>query len=298
MVKKILITGSEGFIGSYLKEYLKDRYEIIPFDIKIGWELDVRNKGNLVRFVKKYKPDVIIHLAANPDINKSVNNCEEDLILNVAGTINVLEACKETGVELMIFTSTAQVYGEPKYLRMNERHPIAPMSPYAISKYAAEKYCRFYHEKFNVPVVIFRFFNIYGPNQVPYVVVPSLIDKIAKAGKKLEMMGSKEDSRDFVFVKDLCSAFDLVIKQKPIGETINIGSGKEISIFALASTIAKLLGKNVVFKYKDENINTAKIKRMIADVKKAKKLLGWSTATSIEDGLKEVIKSRGYSLKC
>lgn len=293
MIKKIMITGSEGFIGSHLKEYLNDRYEIISFDIKIGWELDVRNKGNLIEFVKKYKPDVIMHLAANPDINKSLNTCEEDLILNVAGTINILEACKEIGVELMIFTSTAQVYGEPKYPRMNEGHPITPKSPYAISKYAAEKYCRFYHEKFNVPVVIFRFFNVYGPNQPDFVVVPALVDKIAKAEKELEMIGSKENSRDFIFVKDLCPAFDLAIKQKPIGETINIGSGKETSIFGLASTIAKLLGKDVVFKYKDKNINTAKISRMAADVEKAKKLLGWSATTSIEEGLKEVIKSKG-----
>jgi UDP-glucose 4-epimerase len=267
-VKKILITGSEGFIGTHLKNYLKDKYELILFDIRLSWEMDVRNRKSIVDFIKEKKPDVIIHLAANPDIVKSVDEPSEDLRLNALGTVNVLEAAKEVKPELVIFTSTAQVYGEPQQERMNENHPIAPKSPYAIGKYTAEQYCQFYLQKFNVPSVVFRFFNIYGPGQPCSVVVPALIDKIFKAERYLEMLGSKDDSRDFVFVKDLCSAFDLAIEKKPIGEIINLGSGEETSIFELAKTIAGLLKKPIEFKYKEENIESAKISRMAGDVEK------------------------------
>jgi UDP-glucose 4-epimerase len=286
-MKKVLITGSQGFIGTHLKNYLKDKYEIIPFDIRLGWEMDVRK--SMVDFVKEKKPDVIIHLAANPDIIKSVSDCQGDLELNVSGTINVLEAAKEARPELVIFTSTAQVYGEPKEEKMSENHPIAPKSPYAIAKYAAEEYCRFYHQKFDVPTVVFRFFNIYGPNQSPYVVVPALINKISKADREVEMLGSRDDSRDFIFVKDLCSAFEAAIEKKPAGETMNLGSGEETPILELAQTIAGLLKKPMEFKYKEENIESARISKMAADVEKAKTLLNWSASTPIWEGLKQTI---------
>lgn len=289
MKKKILITGSEGFIGTHLKNYLKDKYEIIPFDIRLSWDLDVKNRKNLINFVKEKNPDIIIHLAANPDIVRSLADSQGDLELNVSGTINVLEAAREVKPELVIFTSTAQVYGEPKQEKMREDHPIAPKSPYAIAKYAAEEYCRFYHQKYGVPAVVFRFFNIYGPNQAPYVVVPVLIDKISRAEREVEMLGSKDDSRDFIFVKDLCSAFEATIEKKPAGKTMNIGSGEEISILELAQTIAGLMKKPLEFKYKKENIESAKISKMAANVEKAKRLLNWSATTPIWEGLRQTI---------
>jgi len=294
-MKKILITGSEGFIGGNLKEYFKNKYELIPYDLRIGWEMDVREKSFLANFMKKHQPQVIIHLAANVDISKSVVEPAEDLGINAVGTVNILEAAKEAKPELVIFTSTAQVYGEPQFETMDENHPISPKSPYAISKYSAEQYCQLYCKKFNVPAVIFRFFNIYGPGQAPNVVVPSLIDKISKADKEVEMFGSIDDSRDFIYVKDLCQAFDLAIDKKPIGEVINFGSGKEVLIIDLAKTIAKLLNKNIDFKYKKENIEEAKITKMIANTQKAKNILNWSATTSLEEGLKETITKKVLS---
>lgn len=296
-MKKVLITGSEGFIGGNLKEYFKGKYEIITYDLRIGWEMDVRNRSFSADFIKKHQPQVIIHLAANVDISKSVFAPAEDLEMNTGGTVNILEAARESKPELIIFTSTAQVYGEPQSEKMAENHPINPKSPYAISKYSAEQYCNFYCKKYSLPVVIFRFFNIYGPGQAPGVVVPSLIDKIYKADKEVDMYGSIDDSRDFIYVKDLCRAFDLAIKKKPIGQVINFGSGKEVLIISLAKTIAKLFGKKVEFKYKKENIETAKITKMIADTRKAKKILNWAVATSLEDGLKETISKKGLPFK-
>lgn len=291
MKKKILITGSEGFIGTHLKNHLKEKYEIIPFDIRLGWEMDVRNRKNLIDFAKEQKPDFIIHLAANPDIIKSLDDTAGDLELNAIGTVNVLEAAKQAKPELVIFTSTAQVYGEPQQERMNENHPIAPKSPYAIAKYAAEEYCNFYFQKFEVPTVVFRFFNIYGPGQPSSVVVPALINKISRADKEIEMLGSRDDSRDFIFVKDLCSAFESAIERRPIGQVINIGSGEETRILELAQTIAGLMKKPMEFKYKEENIETAKITKMAADVEKAKQLLNWSASTPIWEGLRQTIYS-------
>jgi len=294
-MKKALITGSEGFIGKHLQEHLKKlgKYEIIRFDIKLNCFHDIRNKANALQFVKEHKPDMIIHLAANPDVGASVKNPYEDLVLNAGGTVNMLEAAKEAGVELFILTSTAQVYGEQKQEAMAEDHPISPISPYAESKLAAENYCEYYRRKYNVPCVVFRFFNIYGPNQPDSVVVPILIKKIANADGRLEMYGSKEDSRDFAYVKDLCRGFELVMEKKPIGETINFCSGKETYILELAEITAGLFGKKIEFIYGGGKAD-GKISRMKGSCEKAKRLLGWEPKTGLEEGLREVKRSLGF----
>lgn len=295
MTKKILITGSEGFIGNHLKEHLRTfgDYELILFDTKLNCFQDVMDGKAVKAFVAANRPDIVIHLAANPDISKSVEHTHTDLALNTGGTINMLEAVRDLGIELFILASTAQVYGEPKYTQMDENHPINPKSPYAISKNSAERYCEFYHQKYGVPYTIFRFFNIYGPNQPDIVVVPALLRKISAAEEKLEMFGSKEDSRDFVYVKDLCKAISLAIERKPVGEIINLGSGKETTIYSLAQKIANVLGKDMKFVYSD-NVETAKITRMCANVEKAKQLLSWEARTELEEGIIEVAKKAGH----
>ena len=199
-----MITGSEGFIGNHLVKKLdgNKEFEILKFDIKLSTFHDVKEFQCVIDFMEKHKPDIVIHLAANPDTMSSVEFPKQDLLINTGGTINILEASKRIGVELVIFTSTAQVYGEPQAIKMNEEHRLHPKGPYAVGKLAAERYCQYYYEKFNLPVVTFRFFNIYGPGQVPYVVIPSLIKKISQANGKIDMFGSKEDSRDFTFVGD------------------------------------------------------------------------------------------------
>jgi len=292
---KIMITGSEGFIGRHLVEHLSKNkdFEILKFDIRLNVFQDVREERFVMQFMEKNRPDIIIHLAANPDIPTSVENPKQDLVLNTAGTINMLEAAKKYNAKLFIFASTAQVYGEPKQMQMGENHPLNPKSPYAIGKLVAEGYINFYHQKYGVPTVIFRFFNVYGEGQPNWAVIPILIERMAAAkGKFFEMYGSKEDSRDFIYVKDLCAAFEKAIEKKPVGETINLGAGKETYILDLAKTIASVLGKDFEYKYL-EKVDKAKITRMAANVEKAKKLLGWEAKVSVKEGVTNVIKSKG-----
>lgn len=288
-MKKILITGSEGFIGSHLVKHLSKSFEIIKFDLRISSFQDTREPKYVMKFLKENKPDIVVHLAANADVSMSKDDAKIDLELNTVGTINMLDAIKETGIDLFILSSSAQVYGEPQYLPMNEEHPLNPKSAYAIAKMAAEKYCDFYREKFGLPTTIFRFFNVYGPGQPATVVIPNLINKINLAKNSIDMLGSKNDSRDFIYVDDICDAFDKCIQHKPVGEIINLGSGKETKILELSEVIAKILNKKIKFIYSDK-INPSKINRMIASIDKAKKILKWEPKTNLEDGVKKVIK--------
>ena len=292
---RVLITGSEGFIGTHLKEHLLSTggYELSLFDIKLNCFQDVRDAAAVRAFIASEKPNVIIHLAANPDITRSVHYPHPDLELNVGGTINVLEAIRDSPVDLFILASTAQVYGEPQQEKMDENHPISPKSPYAIGKYTAERYCLFYQQTYNIPVTIFRFFNVYGPDQPDNVVVPSLLRKISAAQGRLDMFGSKEDSRDFLYVKDICEAIELAVRKKPVGEIINLGSGKETTIYDLARTIAEILGKSIEFSYSDA-VGAGKISRLCAQPEKARRILSWKARTELREGVVAVAKKAGY----
>lgn len=287
---KVLVTGSEGFIGKHLVKRLEAEHEVIRFDIKRSPAEDVMDAPAAAKLIEKEKPDAVVHLAANPDITYSVQHPADDLSLNAVGTVNMLEAVKGAKLKLFVIASTAQVYGEPKQEKMDEDHPLNPKSPYAMSKLAAEGYCRFYHEKYGVPALVFRFFNIYGPDQPTNVVVPNLIRKISASEGKLEMFGSGEDSRDFVYVGDICEAIALALKKLPAGKTINLASGKETRIIDLAGLISKKLGKKTEFTYGAQK-EEAKIFRMCGSAEKARRLLGWAPKVSLEDGVAKVIEN-------
>jgi len=290
-MKKVAITGSEGFIANHLIRNLRENgnFQIECFDIKNNIFEDICNFDSINSFISDFSPDVVIHLAANPDIPSSVLYSKEDLEINTGGTINVLKACEQSSVKQFIFASTAQVYGDPQKKLMDEGHPINPLSPYAISKYSAENYIKFYADKFDFNYTIFRFFNIYGEGQIELVVFPSLINKIRKNETGvLEMYGSNDDSRDFVYVGDLCDAFRLALDKKMENEIINIGSGYETFILDLAKEISKQIGKRIEFKYSPNFINT-KLNRMQADVSKAKEILNWESQTSLSDGVKRMV---------
>jgi len=288
---KVAITGSEGFIGQHLISNLKEKgnFEIAFFDIKNNIFEDIGNFNSINSFISDFSPEIVIHLAANPDIPSSVLHSKEDLEINTGGTINVLKACAQSSVKQFIFASTAQIYGDPQKKLMDEDHPINPLSPYAISKLSAENYIKFYANKFDFKYTIFRFFNIYGEGQIELVVFPSLINKINKNETGvLEMYGAKDDSRDFVYVGDLCDAFHLALDKKPDNQIINIGSGDEIFILDLAKEISKQLEKKMDFSYSPNFVNT-KLNRMQADVSKAKKILGWESKTTLEKGVSRML---------
>jgi len=286
---KILITGSEGFIGSNLKEHLKNKYDILGLDCKISIFHDIRYINYVSKYITDYNPDVIIHLAANPDVSASTVYPQEDLMLNVNGTLNMLELARKVKVKLFIFTSSACVYGDTTAAKISEDFVICPNSQYGVGKFAAEEYCRLYFRKYGLPTVIFRQFNIYGKNQNCNFVIPNLIRRIKNNKEtKLLLYGSPADARDFTNVKDLCKAFERAIEVCPAGETLNIGSGKEIKIFEVAKKIDKLLGKNTEFYYNNVILD-GKILRLCADTEKTKRILDWTPNIDIEQGLKELL---------
>ncbi|HOK39559.1 MAG TPA: GDP-mannose 4,6-dehydratase [bacterium] len=288
-MEKLLITGSEGFIGSHLKKYFHNKFEILGLDTKISIFHDIRYINYISKYICDFQPDYIIHLAANPDVSISTIYPQEDLLLNVNGTLNILELAKKVNVKLIIFTSSACVYGETTKEKIDEESPILPSSQYGVGKFAAEEYCRLYFRKYKLPVVIFRQFNIYGPNQSTNFVIPNLIKRIKECKEsRLMLYGAPTDARDFTNVKDLCRAFECSLKCKPAGETFNIGSGNEYKIFDIAQIIKKFLKKDIELYYSD-HILPGKISRLCADISKAKKILKWKPQISIEEGLFNLI---------
>jgi len=291
MSDKIMITGSRGFIGSALTKYFDNPFE---YDIALDRGMSVLNQHTLSRFMDKTQPNIIIHLAGNPFAPKSVEDPVYDMNLNVGGTLNLLEVCKNRKIDLLLFSSTAYVYGEPLYLPVDENHQRFHMgtdTPYGISKSACESYCNYYSKKCGVPITIMRFFNIYGPNQSLGLVVPDILDNIMKSKDgKVKLRGTDADSRDFLYVDDLADAISQIVKKRIVGETINLGGKDNVKIIDLAKKIAETAGKNITFEVKKQS-ESSKISSLHADISKAEKLLGWSPKTSLEDGLKKVIES-------
>ena len=289
MSDKIMITGSRGFIGSALTKYFDNPIE---YDIALDRRMSVLNEHALSLFMDKVEPNIIIHLAGNPLAPKSVEDPIYDMNLNIGGTLNLLEVCKNRKIDLLLFSSTAYVYGEPLYLPVVENHQQTyPNSPYGISKSACESYCNYYREKCGVPATIMRFFNVYGPNQPLGLVVPDILDKIMKSEDgKVKLRGTDADSRDFLYVDDLANAISKIVQKRITGETINLGGKGNVKIIDLAKKIAQIVGKDITFEVKKQS-ETSKISNLHADISKAEKLLDWSPKTSLEEGLKKVVES-------
>jgi len=242
---KIFITGSSGFIGQHLKDHYRD-HEIKEFDIHESIFNDLRIEDAVKKVVREFQPDVVIHLAANANPGLSTKFPREDLAFNTIGTINLLEACKDVkNLKAFIFASAAQIYGEPQYFPVDEKHPLDPLYPYTISKLSAEYYIRYYTQNYGLPGIIFRFFNIYGPYQRGYVIV-NIFNDIEKATDSIPMFGGREDSRDFVYIQDLCRAFDLAIEKRPVGEIMNIATGKERQQVIIRTTCTNQNGEVVI----------------------------------------------------
>jgi len=284
---KIMITGSRGFIGSALRKKLDNPME---FDIAIDRRMSVLNKEALSSFIDENQPNIIVHLAANPLAAKSVEDTIYDMTLNIGGTLNLLEACKKKELDLLLFTSTAYVHGKPDYLPVDDAHPKHPTNPYGISKLACENYCNFYRNRYNIPITIVRFFNIYGIGQPFGMVIPDIIKKIVENKDGIvKLRGVKEDARDFLYLDDLAEALIKIIQKKLVGHTINLAGGESIRIIDLAKKLAIILKKDIKFECSD--IENIKISQLYADISTTKKLLDWSPSTSLDVGLEKVVAS-------
>lgn len=287
------MTGSEGFIGKNISKYLENDFEIARFDLSLSVFHNITKKEEVFSFFEQTRPNIVIHLAANPDVAKSIEMPQEDLYLNTLGTINILEACRKFPIDVMLFTSSAVVYGEVQDKPFVEADMPHPTTPYGIGKLAAEHYCNLYHQRYKIPVVIFRLFNIFGPGQTRNFAIPNMIARIREAEDELEMYGNKNDTRDFTYIADVCEAFQLAIEKRPVGETFNISSDKEIYVVEIAKIIAKIMGKNVNFKYKDGKADNSRVTRVAGNAAYIRQVLGWIPKYSLEGGLRKVIEAGG-----
>jgi len=309
--KKVLVTGSEGFIGSHLTERLVElgakvtalvQYnsfnnwgwiDTFSDEIKDNIEIvtgDIREYDNVKRIIKG--KDVVFHLAALIAIPYSYLSPMAYVRTNVEGTTNVLEACKEYGVEKIVHTSTSETYGTALYVPIDENHPLQGQSPYSASKIAADMMAESFYRSFELPVAIIRPFNTYGPRQSARAVIPTIITQILSGADKIKL-GSLTPTRDFNYVKDIIEAFIKVAEcEETVGQVVNAGSNYEISIGDLAKTIVKLIGKEVEIICDDQRVRPEKseVNRLWANNSKIRELTGWQPKYTLEVGLKETIQ--------
>lgn len=296
---KFLVTGGAGFIGSHIAEELvrAGKGEVIVFDdLSVGKaenipagctfiEGDVRQKKALVKAMKDV--DVVFHNAAFVSIRGSFERLREELDINCVGTLNVLEAAVERGVKKVIFASSMAVYGEPRYLPVDDEHPLNPVSPYGLSKVRGEQYCKIFGEKYGLSTVALRYFNTYGLRQSPspYVgVITTFINQAIK-GEPLTIFGDGNQTRDFVWVKDVAQA-NILAAFSNVSGVFNVGSGDETSILMLADLIAKYLGSRKTNLEKPPG----EVSRIFADISRARELLNYEPQGELQELLPTLIK--------
>ena len=308
---KILLTGSEGFIGSHLAEKLvKNGHELTCLVLynsfnSWGWldKIDNKIKKNikivtgdirdefLVKSLIKKNTDVVINLAALIGIPYSYRSPKSYFETNSMGILNILNSSINSNVKKIIHTSTSEVYGTPKYIPIDENHLVSAQSPYAASKIAADQIALSYNKSFNLPVTILRPFNTFGPRQSLRAIIPTIITQLIK--NKVLKLGSLYPTRDLTFVEDTADAFVSTLnKKKDIGEIINIGSGFEISVKDLVSQISKIMGIKIDIQKKKERIRPkrSEVDRLYANTKKAKKILNWTPKYSKKNGFEKGLK--------
>ena len=308
MKNKILITGAEGFIGSHLTEALvRAGYDVKAFVFynsfnSWGWldKCSAEVKGKFEVFsgdirdsygVKKAMIgcDSVLHLAALIAIPYSYHSPDTYLETNIKGTLNVLQAARELGVRRIVHTSTSEVYGTAKFVPITESHPLQGQSPYSASKISADQLAYSFYSSFDLPVVIVRPFNTYGPRQSARAVIPTIIMQIANGRNEIKL-GSIHPTRDFNYIKDIVAGFISALKSDVgCGEVINYGSNFEISIGDTAKLIAEIMNVNIDITNEQNRLRpiNSEVERLWADNTKALKLFGWSPQYSQREGLKK-----------
>lgn len=297
---KILITGGLGQVGSYIAENLMENNEVVLLDNmssftwkKVPSDIEVIKKDVLDVDIMDIVDgcDVVIHLAAQISVGKSMENPMFDAQNNLIGTLNMLEAARYADVNRFIYFSSAAVYGNTEYLPVDELHPLNPLSPYGASKLSGEIYSKMYHRQFGLPVVCLRPFNIYSPRQDssnPYSGVISIFIEKVKNNEYLPIFGSGSQTRDFVSVHDVVDMVLLAMEQdSAIGGVFNVGTGQKISVQKLAEMILNIHDNGGGIEYLPSRMGD--IMDSYADISKAKSI-GYVPKISIEKGLRKFLE--------
>ncbi len=306
---KVLVTGADGFIGSHLAETLvraghQVRAMVLynsfgswgwldhsPPEVRDAIEVvsgDVRDPACTMDAVRGC--DTVMHLAALIAIPWSYQAPASYVDTNVTGTLNMLQAARAHGVERFIHTSTSEVYGTARFVPITEEHPLQPQSPYSATKIAADSLALSFHASFDLPVVVARPFNTYGPRQSARAVIPTIITQLASGARRLEL-GATSPTRDFNYVQDTVDAF-LAIARAPagrvVGEVINLGSNYEVSIGETVELIADLMGMEpeIICDERRLRPDRSEVERLWADNSRALERLDWRPAHAGRDGFR------------
>jgi len=304
--ERILVTGSEGFIGSHLVESLvRSGYSVRAFVYynafnSYGWleslPKEIQNQVEVLTGdirdphgtkVAMSGCNAVLHLAALAAIPYSYHSPDTYVDTNIKGTLNVLQAAREVGIKRVVHTSTSEVYGTAKFVPMSEEHPLQGQSPYSASKIGADQLAYSFYASFGLPVVILRPFNTYGPRQSARAVIPTIITQLANGHKQIKL-GATSPTRDFNFVQDTVDGFIAALESDGgLGEVINLGSGFEISIGDTANLIAKVMNTEIKIVTDDERLRPAKseVERLCADNSKAARMINWRPKYAGHDGL-------------
>lgn len=306
--KTVLVTGADGFIGSHLCEALLAKgYKVRALSYynsfnDWGWLEDIHSPGlevvcgdvrdpNFCRHITR-GCDVVYHLAALIAIPYSYVAPDSYVDTNIKGTLNMCQAARDCGVERLIVTSTSEVYGTAQYVPIDENHPRQPQSPYSATKIGADAIAKSFYNAFDLPVVIARPFNAYGPRQSARAIIPTIIGQIASGAKEIKV-GDLTPTRDFNFVKDTAQGFIALGEAPGIeGREINIATGTEVTMEHTLHTIAELMGSDVKYVTDPERLRPSKseVFRLCGDNTLITELTGWHPEYSLRDGLKETIE--------
>jgi len=304
-MKRVLVTGADGFIGSHLVEGLvRAGVAVRAFvlynsfnswgwledcapDVRGHFEVfagDVRDPHGVRQAMQGC--DAVLHLAALIAIPYSYHSPDTYVDTNIRGTLNVVQAARDLGVSRVVHTSTSEVYGTARVVPITEDHPLQGQSPYSASKIGADQIALSFHSSFDTPVVVIRPFNTYGPRQSARAVIPTVISQVA-SGQRQIRLGAVHPTRDFSFVTDTVAGFIAALSAEGIaGEVINLGSGFEISIGDTARTIAAVMGATIDVTLDEQRLRPEKseVERLFASNDKARRLLNWSPEFGGLDG--------------
>jgi Nucleoside-diphosphate-sugar epimerases len=310
-VKKVLVTGADGFIGSHLTENLLEKgYEVKAFTLynsfnTWGWldslpkekldqiEIfcgDVRDPNGVREAMRGV--DMVFHLAALIAIPFSYHSPDSYVDTNIKGTLNVLQAARELETERVLVTSTSEVYGTAQYVPIDEKHPFQGQSPYSATKIGADRLAESFYRSFKLPVSIVRPFNTYGPRQSARAVIPTIISQLL-AGREEIKLGSLTPTRDFNYVRDTTAGFLAIAEsEQTVGEEINIATQREISIGDLAKEIINQINPKARIVCEEERLRPEKseVNRLLGSNEKIMRLTSWKPQYTFAQGIAETIE--------
>ena len=308
--KKVLVTGADGFIGSHLLEALVKEgckvkafvfynsfnswgwLDTLPPDVLSKIDVfpgDIRDPNGVATAIKDC--EIVFHLAALIAIPFSYHSPDSYIDTNIKGTLNVLQASRQHGVEKLLVTSTSEVYGTAKYAPIDEKHPYQGQSPYSATKIGADRLAESFYRSFNTPIVIVRPFNTYGPRQSARAVIPTVITQLLAGALTLEL-GSISPTRDFNYVKDTASGFIALAKSdESIGQEVNIATGLEYSVSDIANFLIAEINPNAIIVSDEQRLRpeASEVFRLIGDNSKIKSLSDWSPSYDLYSGLRDTI---------